>query len=185
MEAEVLRDSLLAVSGRLDATPYGPADAVEVRDDGLVTSKRNGASWRRSIYVLQRRTQIPTILENFDFPQMGPNCVERGESVVALQALHLLNDSMVHQRAGDFAQRVLREAGDDPARQVRRVYLTALGRPPTSEEQKLGVEMLDKLRESWLAATSTPQNQEASAPQRALTNYCHAIMNSAAFAYID
>ena len=90
MEAEVLRDSLLSVAGQLNLTPFGPADSVSVQQAGLVTSDRSAAGWRRSIYVLQRRTKIPTLLENFDFPQMGPNCTQRGESIVAPQALHLL-----------------------------------------------------------------------------------------------
>src|SRR5262249_13661177 len=66
MEAEVLNDSLLLVSGRLDETRFGPPDPVEVRKDGLVTPIAGPRGWRRSIYVLQRRSQMPTLLENFD-----------------------------------------------------------------------------------------------------------------------
>ena len=86
MEAEVLRDTLLFVSGQLSETPYGPADPVDARSDGLVTSQPSTKGWRRSIYVMQRRTQIATLLESFDYPQMGPNCLQRGESLVAPQS---------------------------------------------------------------------------------------------------
>ena len=86
MEAEVVRDSLLSLSSHLDLTPFGSPDSVTERSDGLVTSVRSKAGWRRSIYVLQRRTKIPTLLENFDSPQMGPNCLQRNESIVAPQA---------------------------------------------------------------------------------------------------
>src|SRR5262249_6168346 len=77
LDAEALRDALLFVSGELDDTPFGPAERVERRDDGLVTSIGTEKGWRRSVYVLQRRSQTSTILEDFDLPQMAPNCVER------------------------------------------------------------------------------------------------------------
>ncbi|MBI5759110.1 MAG: PSD1 domain-containing protein, partial [Planctomycetales bacterium] len=90
MEAEVLRDTLLLVSGQLNETRFGPADPVQVRGDGLVLSSK-----RRSIYVQQLRKQLPTLLESFDLPAMNPNCLERMDSLVAPQALHLLNDTTV------------------------------------------------------------------------------------------
>ena len=62
---------------------------------------------------------------------MNPNCIERRDSTVAPQALHLMNNGMVEQLAEHFAERVRREAGTDPAQQVERVYLIALSRPPT------------------------------------------------------
>ena len=67
--------------------------------DGLVTPAGSDRGWRRLIYVQQLRKQIPTHLETFDFPQMNPNCIERRDSTVAPQALHLLNNAMVDQLA--------------------------------------------------------------------------------------
>ena len=77
MKAEVLSDALLLISGRLDESRYGPPQPVEVRDDGLVTPIETPKGWRRSIYVAQRRSKLPTLLENFDLPAMSPNCLER------------------------------------------------------------------------------------------------------------
>jgi len=182
MEAEVVRDSLLSVSGQLQLQPFGPADSVDVQADGLVTAGRFAAGWRRSIYVLQRRTKIPTLLENFDFPQMGPNCSQRGESIVAPQALHLLNNQMVHELAGHFASRVRSSAGREIAGQVRWAYQIALGRPPDSEEERLGREMLLAVRKQWQADGGVDAETAA---QKSLANYCHAILNSAEFLYID
>lgn len=185
MEAEVLRDSILSIAGRLDLTPFGPADGVEKRGDGLVTSNtRTGNDtdgWRRSIYVLQRRTQRLTILDNFDLPQMNPNCTQRNESVVAPQALHLLNNKRIHQLAGIFAARVLEEAGDDENRQIRRAYLLAVSRPPGEQELQSALAGLQGLRKKWL------EEGEGKAPasRRALENLCHALINSASFLYID
>ena len=184
MEAEVLRDTLLFVAGQLDETPYGPADQVEVRGDGLVTSKSSQRGWRRSIYVLQRRTQIPTLLENFNYPQMGPNCIQRSESLVATQALHLMNNKMVHQLAEHFADRVRIEAGNDRSAQVESVYLRALGRRPSRAERAVAVDALDQLTKRWIEKNTSGVNETAAA-QQALITYSHAVMNLAEFLYID
>jgi hypothetical protein len=182
MQAEVLYDSLLQVAGRLLATPFGMPDAVLVQPDGLVTPAGTPHGWRRSIYVLQRRKEIPTLLDNFDFPQMTPNCIERFPSTVSSQALTLMNDGWIHRLADAFARRVRKEAGADPARQVERVYLIALSRPPTPQERAIGLQALARLTEAW--RKNRRPGQEAPA-QRALSSYCHAIMNSAAFLTID
>ena len=184
MEAEVLRDTLLFVAGRLDETPYGPADAVDVRGDGLVTSKSSQRGWRRSIYVLQRRTQIPTLLENFDYPQMGPNCIQRGEALVAPQALHLMNDKMVHQLAEHFADRVWDEAGKDASARVEQVYLRAFGRRPTGDERAVAVDALAQLTDRWMEKNGSDKDETAAA-RHALITYCHAVMNLAEFLYVD
>src|SRR5260370_39512299 len=123
LAAEALYDALLLAAGRLDETPFGPADPVQVRADGLITPTATQHGWRRLIYVKHTRKQLPTHLENFDYPQMNPNCVQRRDSIVAPQALQLLNAGMVHDLAGQFAQRVLRKAGTDPAKQIDLVYL--------------------------------------------------------------
>jgi mono/diheme cytochrome c family protein/cytochrome c553 len=182
MEAEVVRDTLLSVAGQLDLTPYGKPDGVTARPDGLVTSVRSAAGWRRSIFVLQRRTKIPTLLENFDSPQMGPNCLERNESIVAPQALHLLNNEMVHELARHFADRVIDRAGSEPAAQIREVYRLALSRPSTAEEHETAIPALVKLRTHWRESDGATDD---SAARDSLASFCHAIMNSAEFLYID
>ena len=182
LEGEALYDTLLLAAGRLEERPYGPPDPVQVRPDGLVTPVETSKGWRRSIYVLQRRTEIPTLLVNFDLPQMNPNCIERDDSTVAPQALYLLNNAWVHELAGAFAHRVRAEAGTEPARQVERVYLVALGRPPTAEEKAAGLQALTKLSTAW-GEHEKPGRDEAA--QRALASLCHTVFNSAAFLYVD
>jgi hypothetical protein len=184
LEAEVLRDTLLFVAGQLNDKPYGPPDHVDLRPDGLITSKQSEQGWRRSIYVLQRRTQIPTLLENFDYPQMGPNCIQRGESLVAPQALHLMNNKMVHELAEHFADRVRTEAGDDRTAQAERVYLRAFGRRPTRDESAVAVDALEQLTYQWTEKNATSNNETVPA-QQALVTWCHAVMNLAEFLYVD
>ena len=190
LEAEAIRDALLFVSGRLDAIPFGPADPVNARSDGLVTAEsRVEEAWRRSIYVLQRRTQPLTILENFDLPTMNPNCTNRIESTVAPQALHLLNNQMIHNLAAGFAERVMHEVGTARPRQVDHVYRLAFGRRPTRQEATRAVELLQNLAARWRrehadsGASGGPSS--ADAERLALGNLCHAIMNSAEFIHVD
>jgi cytochrome c553 len=180
LEAEELRDALLLVSGQLDQARFGPADPVRVLPDGLVHTGK-----RRSIYVQQLRKHPVSLLESFDLPTMNPNCLERQDSLVALQALHLMNDSDVRELSGHLADRVRSEEGV-PAQQVERVYLTAIGRPPNAEEQAACVDTLTQLTQQWqqqLTGTGSPPAGEAE--RRALVTLCHTIINSAAFLYID
>jgi Protein of unknown function (DUF1549)/Protein of unknown function (DUF1553)/Planctomycete cytochrome C len=183
LDAEALYDSLLLVSGKLDETRFGPADNVQVRGDGLVTPSGSAKGWRRLIYVKQMRKQMPTHLENFDFPQMNPNCLERRDSTVAPQALHLMNNGMVQQLAEQFAQRVIREAGADAAKQIEWTYLIALSRMPGEEERQLALASLNKLSEQWAKSVGTGAKETANL--KALATFCHALVNSAGFLYVD
>ncbi len=175
MDAEALRDSLLFVSGRLDTTAGGPADAISVDHEGQVTvNATKTGNWRRSVYSQYRRTEIPTMMGTFDYPVMGPNCVERSVSVISPQSLMLLNNNRVRELSKSFAERVSERAGKDAGKLVDAVYELAISRPPAASERKLGVQALSELHAAW-----------HDKPEAALETYCHTILNSAAFIYID
>jgi hypothetical protein len=179
LEAEPLYDSLLLLAGRLDETRDGPPEPVEVRDNGMVTPIATEKGWRRSVYVAQRRTEIPTLLESFDLPPMSPNCLERNTSTGAIQALHLMNNAMIEKLAELFAGRVRKEAGDEPKKQIERAYWIALGRAPDEDERTASLQALSRF-----AQKEKPQGADA-VNQKALASFCHALVNSAAFLYID
>ena len=184
MDAEVLRDTLFLISDRLDQTPGGLPNPVLQRKDGLATAVPTPGGWRRSIYVTQQTSHRmgasnPTILDTFDFPEMTPNCLERVESTVVPQALHLLNDPTVRQLADSLAERVRREAGSDPARRIEQAYWIVLNRPPTSEEQSVSRQALEKLEKS----VENAGGREVA--EQALAKFCHTLLNSAGFLYID
>ncbi len=186
LEAESVRDSLLAVSGKLDRKAFGSPDQVDVRADGLVTAKPTEAGWRRTIYVQQRRKEIPTILEAFDLPQMNPNCVERPNSTVASQALHLLNNQMIRELSVEFAKRVEKEVGNDRYRQVERTYQIALSREPTNDEKQLALVSIEKLTAAWSEQPADPKTDDKlKANTKALAAFCHVVMNSAGFVFVD
>jgi hypothetical protein len=182
LDAEALYDALLCVAGRLDHAPFGPGDAVQMRPDGLVTTTGTPRGWRRLIYAQQMRKNLITHLENFDYPQMNPNCIERRATTVAPQALHLMNSGMVQHLAEQFALRVRREVGSDPLQQVDRIFVIAAGRAPSEEERRVSLAALNKLAGQW---AERGKASEGEAAQRALTALCHAVMNSAALLYVD
>ena len=177
MDAEALRDSLLSVAGRLDQRAGGPPASITVNRDGLVESKPGtDGRWRRSVYLQYRRTQIPSLLATYDYPVMGPNCVSRTVSTVSLQPLMLRNGKLVHELAESFAARVesmLGEGATDADR-IEIVYQLAFSRIPSERERQLGIDSLKELRAGW-------KNR----PYLALAAYCHTILNSAQFLYID
>lgn len=178
MNAEAIRDSLLFVSGRLDLAPFGPPDLVTVDRDGMVTENATAkGNYRRSIYLQYRRTEIPTMMDTFDYPEMGPNCIARSVSIVSPQSLMLLNNQHVRDLAASFADRVetlTQTEKDDLAPWVETVYELALSRPPSAQERQLGIETLTELTALWEGDS-----------RLALETYCHTILNSAAFLYVD
>lgn len=188
MDAETLYDSLITVAGRLDLKPYGPADDVVISNDKEVTVKATPAGYRRSIYTLRRRQTPVSLMDAFDQPSMTPNCTERRQSNVATQALHMFNGSMTWELSKYMAGRVIDEADGDREKEIQLVYLRAYGRPASTTEKQLGREAIAGFRQQWparLATDSSDAPRAASANWLALANYCHAILNSAEFSFID
>ena len=202
MDGDEIRDSILKVSGRLDLTPFGPPEGVEVTGEGEVLSKASPTACggsvclvpavrsevRRSIYTLVRRETPLTILEVFDAPQLQPNCLKRGYSTVATQALQLLNGNLIRKSAHYFAGRTIDWASANVEKQVERVYWVALSRPPAHQELELGVEAVQNLTQQWLELLQkeTPaEPRETKAQWLGLASFCHIILNSPDFIYID
>ena len=188
LDADAIRDAVLKVAGRLDTTPFGPADEAEVQPGGEVVSKCSQAGCRRSIYTLQRRTTPNTLLEVFDAPQMTPNCLKRGHSTVSSQALQLWNSGEVRKNAQYFAGRVMDAVGTDVEKQIDRIYLTALSRRPSEEEREMRVEQVREFTRHWLEHLEKEipaEPKQAKSQWLALATICHSILNSAEFIYID
>lgn len=109
LDAEVIRDSILSVSGRLDLqTQFGKPVSTQADESGQIVVP--GAKQRRSIYLQVRRTQPISILESFDAPVMKVNCAARSKSTVATQSLMLMNSEFVLSSARAFATRLNSEA---------------------------------------------------------------------------
>ena len=121
------------------------------------------------------------MLDAFDLPQQNPNCVQRRKSTVTPQALHLINNATVYELAAAFAQRVRREAGAQPTKQIEHMYRLALSRPPGEQERKAARKALAELTTHW--ARQDPVDQDPA--MRALHSLCHAVFNTAVFLYIN
>jgi hypothetical protein len=139
LEAEAIRDSILAVSGKLDLTTGGPGfDLFEPNGNyvKVYTPKTEFGSetFRRMIYWAKPRMQLDDTFGAFDCPDGGQIAPKRNVSTTPLQALNLLNSPFVLQQAGYFADRLRHEAGDDMTAQVKRAFQLAFGRSPAPEE---------------------------------------------------
>jgi hypothetical protein len=156
MEAEAIRDSMLAVSGRLNPTMYGPSMYPFVPKEALAGSSDPNTIWkpfdetaasRRTIYAFLKRSLAVPLLELLDQADSTRPCDKRLTTTVAPQALTLFNGDFVNRQARHFAARLVREVGDDPGRQIERAYALALCRPPTEQEM---TQMREFLREESL-----------------------------------
>jgi mono/diheme cytochrome c family protein len=167
IEAETIRDSMLAVAGRLSLTMYGRGFDLFDKRGGLTgftpVESFTGEGLRRMIYAHKVRRERDAVVGAFDCPDAGQSTARRRESTTPIQALDLFNSRFTLEQAQAFAARVASASGSDEAEQVRRAYELALDRPPTAEE--LG--------------DATPAVRE-----HGLATLCRALFNSNEFLYL-
>ena len=162
LEAEEIRDAMLAVSGKLNPKRGGESIMIPVEQE-LVDSLYKPHQWqvaknsedhyRRSVYLIAKRNLRLPFMEVFDQPALMTSCAHREASTHAPQALELLNGRTSNELAEAFAKRLVREVGTDPAQQAERAYLLTTGRMPGETEKRLAVAFIEKqpLREFALA----------------------------------
>ena len=200
LEAETVRDCMLAVSGQLNAkmsgppAPVSPDDvgqyviAIDTRDSaGRPTGKveaLNGEDLRRSVYVQVRRSMPLGVLEPFDLPRMAPNCERRAVSTTSSQALLMLNNPFVLQQAGKLASR-LREGSQDQAMQIETGWRLVFGRRPTSEERAEATAFLAEGAKATVPATDGTPAAAAEPVVDQLQLWCHALLCSSGFLYAE
>jgi hypothetical protein len=164
LEAEVVRDAMLTVSGELDRTPGGQGDADEKK------------SRRRGLYLFQKRERPPALQGLFDGPSASAeSCPRRHVSTVALQSLYLLNNDFAVGRARAFARRVLARAGTDRGKQVGEAFRLALGRAPDAAERAAVGRFFAR----------HAGDQEPGEVPVALVQLCGALLNVNEFVYIE
>lgn len=181
LEAEAVRDELLAVAGELDRTMGGPGFLASLPPGlqpprGGWTPSPEREQHRRAIYGFVKRNLKTPLLDVFDAPDTNVTCPERLVSVNAPQALALLNSDWVLDRARALARRVRDDRGASAAPEtvIERVYALALGRPPTLDERNRAAEFL-----------SSERNRGPATAEQPLIDFCHAIMNINEFVFID
>ncbi|MDA1052972.1 MAG: PSD1 and planctomycete cytochrome C domain-containing protein [Planctomycetota bacterium] len=179
MDAEVVRDSMLAVAGKLDGKMFGAAVGVENLPDGQVITTDSAEGNRRSVYLLHRRSTPVTVLETFDAPRLTTNCIQRRTSNVVSQALLMLNSGFADQQADDLAKRVALQT-DDQQQKIAAAYSAVLGRQPTARESALAHDFLGQQSERYNVL-----NEAKDVHNGALVDLCLVLLNSAEFLYVD
>ncbi|HEY2880865.1 MAG TPA: PSD1 and planctomycete cytochrome C domain-containing protein [Pirellulales bacterium] len=212
IDAESIRDSILAAAGKLNLQMYGPGVKPRIPATVLSTTSKEmwpkvqqegPTEWRRSVYVFVKRSVLLPMLEGFDAPTATQTCERRMTTTVATQALQLLNDAFSNEQAGYTAARIAKEVGGDLERQVDRAYWLTLCRPPTDVQRRQGVDFLVNRMEAQRQAAgdaakgstattaaraanpATRADLEAKANLRALADLCHVLFNSNEFVYLN
>ncbi len=163
LEAEAIRDALLAASGQLDTTMYGP---------GSIDSTMH----RRSVYFFIKRSQLIPMMMLFDWPEHLVSIGQRPLTTIAPQALMFMNNPQGRDYAAALAKRVQSESAEES---VDRAYWSALTRGPQPAEMKLAIEFLNSQIAIRKAAS------EPDAELSALTDLCQTIMSMNEFLYVD
>jgi mono/diheme cytochrome c family protein len=178
LDAETIRDSILAVSGELDLEMGGRYVATQRLKSGEVAVPESAeGAHRRSIYLRRRRTQVPDILSVFDAPRIVFSCTQRNVSTTSLQSLALLNSQFNTLRARQFAERLKQENGQTLEKKLRRAYRLAFARAPTSRELQAG--------HRFLAAQSALAQTGVDAEVRAWSDYCQMLISTNEFLYVE
>jgi hypothetical protein len=178
LDAEAVRDGMLAVSGELDTRLGGPYVPTHRLAEGNVEVEDNSpGARRRSVYLQQRRTQVATLLELFDAPAVVGNCTYRNTSTLPSQSLALLNSTFARARARAFAARLEREAGSGEVERIQLAFRLAQGRNPTADERNAA--------RRFLAAQTALYASRQDPSRQAWADLCQMVFASNAFLYVE
>jgi hypothetical protein len=149
LEAECIRDTVLAVSGQLDLARGGPTFPANIASDYGHKSNLN----RRSVYLPQFRNAMPEMLEVFNAADASTVTGKRDAGTVAPQALYMMNHPFVLKQSQLAAERLLAEKHADNEERIARAYRLALGRGPTSGEREVALRFLKGKpeKDAWAA----------------------------------
>ncbi len=192
LEVEAIRDSMLAVSGRLNRRMYGPSMFPRISRAALEGHSDPDTVWkpsaeeedrsRRTIYVFLKRSLVVPMLEVLDLCDTTRTASRRMTTSVAPQALSLFNGEFVNRQARYLAARLENEVGTDPEKQIERAYALALARSPSQKERG---NLLAFLRRETDNQTRQQDILPANARRGALREMCRVILNLNEFVYPD
>lgn len=201
IDAETLRDSLLATTGTLVQTSYGPPSGIGRDPQGrIITGIDKGTislnkvdpagadDFRRSIYVQVRRTKPVTVLDTFDAPVMQPNCEQRAQTTVAPQSLLLMNDTFVLENSQRLARVLQTAAAGNREAQIRQVWELLFGKPATEADITRGIGYLDEQTKALADYHHGIQHAKGvvpNPPQEALASLCQILCSSNRFLYVE
>jgi hypothetical protein len=192
VEAEVLRDAMLAAAGTLNLEPFGPAFKPPIPAEAMVArntkspyptdAKDDDSTRRRSVYMFHKRVVPYPLLAVFDRPDAQQACGRRDQTTVAPQALSLLNDAFVRARAVEMADRLIGECSDE-ASLANRAFELALFRLPSTSERSAAIEFVKSQTDRRQARDAGKAAAEIRAA--AVADFCQALFSTNEFLYID
>jgi hypothetical protein len=194
LEAEVIRDSILAVSGQLNAQMAGPGFYPNLPIAVLEGQSQPGQGWgksdkreqaRRSIYIFAKRSLGVPEIELLDAPDTTSSCEQRIVSTTGPQALAFLNGAFIHEQSRHFAARLVAEVGERTGDQVDRAFALALGRPPRTDESRASLLFLEKQEQQIKAETTGEKARASDARRKALEAFCLVILNANELVYLN
>ncbi|MBI3415509.1 MAG: PSD1 domain-containing protein [Verrucomicrobia bacterium] len=208
LDAETLRDSILAVSGKLNLEAFGAAvptaqdgagrvvmgqQKTDSRGDPTIVEAIGEKEFRRSVYVERRRSFPLTVFDTFDAPVMSPNCDARVVTTVAPQSLMMLNDTFVLAESKHFAERLCRESPGNVRAQIQRAWNLAFNRTPSETELREGLFYLAEQGEAIRARQAAlvegkKSDKSVAQPDTqtlALASMCQALMSENRFLYVE
>jgi hypothetical protein len=179
LEGEVIRDAILALSGRLDPKPFGPPVPIHLTTfmDGRGRPGKSGpldGDGRRSIYIAVRRNFISPFMLTFDTPVPFSSMGRRNVSNVPAQSLILMNDPFVVEQARKWAERVVHSSSNAEANVIA-MYESAFARVPTEDELRIAMEFLS------VGPLDSAQSQE---PIERWSHFAHALLNTKEFIFL-
>ncbi len=191
LEGEALRDAMLALSGELNSRTFGPsarpALPAGISKYAWKPDPRPEDQNRRSIYVFARRNMRYPLFDAFDLPDMHNSCARRLTTTTAPQALLLLNGDFSLERGRRLAAILRERFGVEDTALVTHAYRLAWGRRPSAEEIRLGLRFISRQAETL--RTRDPlagaQSDHSTARADALVDFCHALLNTNEFLFID
>ena len=184
LPAESIRDAVLATSGSLNPTMYGPGVPLNLdqtspsRARPLKSGPLDG-NGRRTVYQEMRRNYLPPLLLAFDLPQAAVALGERGVTNVPAQSLAMLNDPFIIQEAKRWADQLVHTDKLSTEERIDLVHRIAFSRPATEKEIDLSKHMLDYFQERSLEG-----DERVSPSQQAWQNLCHLMLNRKEFIFI-
>jgi hypothetical protein len=183
LEGEAIRDSMLAVSGRLDRTVGGPSVEVFIapyhEGRGRPASGPLDGGGRRSLYTMVRRNFLPSLLVAFDMPVPFQARGRRNVTNVPAQALALMNDPFVAEQSRLWAQKILADASLSTDRRLDQMYREAFARLPDPQERTAATAFLEAQTALHGGSFADDPRQEA-----AWTDLAHALFNAKEFIFL-
>ncbi len=193
LEGEILRDSMLAVSGTLNTKSYGPAVRPPIAAEAMLARNLKDSYpdkiedtpeiRRRSIYLFHKRVVPYPLLQAFDKPDAQQSCSRRDHTTVAPQALALLNDPFVRTAAMEFADRLIKESGTEAQQLVEMAYQLALGRSPRIEEIVSAREFIEL--QSRERKVRDAQSSDDQIRRQSVADFCQVLFGLNEFLYVD